>query len=84
MFRRELQSLVQDNPDNYLIRHQRAPVHIGGGLQPQFGLLLQVVAEQVARTQMRNIQLFLEQLGLGTFAGTRRPEQRNTQRCGQN
>ena len=79
LFRRQFQRLLQDDADDHFIRHQGAPVHIGRRLQAQVGLLLQMVAEQIARTEMGYIQLFLEPLGLSAFAGSRRPEQRQPQ-----
>ena len=55
--------------DDHGVRNQLTGVHIGLGLQPGGGAVLNGGAEDVAGGNGRDVQLGAEDLGLGAFAG---------------
>ena len=74
-FLRHGQEPVQNNADGHVIGHEQALLDITGYLLPQIGIVPQVVAEEVPGADMLHGQLFLEKLGLRTFAGAGRAEE---------
>jgi hypothetical protein len=70
-----LLDLVQDHRDHQLVRHELALVHVRGRLAAEFGLLLHVVAQQIAGRDVGEVEVLAQAGGLGAFTGPRRPEE---------
>src|SRR3954451_5957097 len=62
---------LYDHLDHELIRHQLALDHIFLGDPAELGSPLAVVPQEVAARYMHELQLFVEELGLGAFACAR-------------
>ena len=58
-----------DHADDYIVGDQSAGFHIGFGLQPHLGFILQCFTDDVSGTDSRNMQVITDHLSLCAFAG---------------
>ena len=75
-------NLVQHDVNDHVVRHQLAPVHVLLGPEAQRRSLAQIVAEDVARTDVGQVVALHQQLRLGAFASPGRAEQHESQTSG--